>query len=177
MPDNEITDASGAVVQAGAVHGDVHIAAGGRRAQATPHQLPLTVNGFVNRRGDLAVLDTLVGVMPSDQVPGRTTAMAVSTIAGAPGIGKTALAVHWAHRVRSNFADGDLYIDMRGYGPGPRVEAVQALDTLLRALDVAPDRIPVDLDGRAALFRSLLNGKRVLVLIDNVASEIGRAHV
>ncbi|PSK95728.1 NB-ARC domain-containing protein [Murinocardiopsis flavida] len=170
MADNEITDASGAVVQAGAVHGDVHISASGRQTQTTPHQLPLNVNGFVNRRGDLATLDALVVAAASHQPPGWTAPMVVSTIAGAPGIGKTALAVHWAHRVRSDFSDGDLYVDMRGYGPGPRVEAVQALDTLLRALDVTPDRIPVDLDGRAALFRSLLSGKRVLVLIDNAAS-------
>ncbi|MFV2022853.1 ATP-binding protein [Micromonospora sp. LOL_023] len=96
--------------------------------------------------------------------------MTVAAIAGAPGVGKTALAVHWAHRVRQWFADGDLYIDMRGYGPGPALAVGQALDAFLRALHVPAEQIPTDTEGRATLYRSVLAGKRVLIVVDNVST-------
>src|SRR4051812_27691625 len=98
------------------------------------------------------------------------TPVVISAIAGTPGIGKTALAVHWAHRVRHHYVDGDLYINMRGYGPGPAVNVDHALDSFLRALNITPDRIPSDSEERAAIYRSVLNGKRVLVVIDNASS-------
>ncbi|WP_227480973.1 ATP-binding protein [Thermobifida fusca] len=126
------------------------------------------MRGFVNRQAQLAALDALAREADDPSEPVRP--VTVSIIAGAPGVGKTALAVYWAHRERARYRDGDLYVDLRGYGPGPRVEAAQALETLLRGLGVAPDRIPADLDGRAAMYRSLLDGRRMLVLIDNAAS-------
>lgn len=168
MTDNEITGDAGAVVQAGVVHGDVHVGVPGRPGLPVPRQLPLAMRGFVNRQAQLAALDALAREADDPSEPVRP--VTVSTIAGAPGVGKTALAVYWAHRERARYRDGDLYVDLRGYGPGPRVEAAQALETLLRGLDVAPDRIPADLDGRAAMYRSLLDGRRMLVLIDNAAS-------
>jgi tetratricopeptide (TPR) repeat protein len=85
-------------------------------------------------------------------------------------VAKTALAVHWAHRVRQWFTDGDLYVDMRGYGPGPPLAVDQALDTFLRALHVPAEQIPADTEGRAALYRSVLTGKRVLIVVDNVST-------
>ncbi|MDT0305023.1 tetratricopeptide repeat protein [Streptomonospora wellingtoniae] len=91
-------------------------------------------------------------------------------IDGAPGVGKTALALHWAHRVRSHYPDGDLYVNMRSHGPGPRLDALAALGALLQALGVPADGIPLDLDSRAALYRTLLDRKRVLVLIDDAVS-------
>ncbi|MEO3808432.1 tetratricopeptide repeat protein [Sphaerisporangium sp. B11E5] len=99
-----------------------------------------------------------------------TSAVAVCAIAGPPGVGKTALAVHWAHRVRAQFPDGELYVDMQGYGPGIAITPEYALDHFLRALDISPDNIPADLEGRASLFRSILDARRILVIIDNVAS-------
>lgn len=168
MSSNEMRGDAEAVVQAGVVHGDVHIGVPGHSGLPVPRQLPLAMRGFVNRQAQLAALDELAREADDPNSPVRS--VTVSTIAGAPGVGKTALAVYWAHRERSRYRDGDLYVDLRGYGPGPRLEAAQALETLLRCLDVAPDRIPADLDGRAAMYRSLLDGRRMLVLIDNAAS-------
>lgn len=168
MTRNEITGDSDANVQAGVVHGGVHVAARAQDKPPVPRQLPMAVPGFVNRQPQLAELDAFLAHPKSSAEQGR--ALVVSAIAGAPGVGKTALAVHWAHRVRSRYVDGDLYVDMRGYGPGPRIEVAHALETLLRCLHVPPERIPVDVDGRAALYRSVLNNRKVLVLIDNAAT-------
>nr|WP_281388826.1 tetratricopeptide repeat protein [Nocardiopsis algeriensis] len=92
----------------------------------------------------------------------------IAIVSGPPGVGKSALALHWAHRMRDRFPDGDLYAHMHSHAPGPRVEAAQVLDSFLRALGVSGDRIPLDLDGRASLFRSQLDGRNVLVVMDDV---------
>ncbi|MEU7589860.1 tetratricopeptide repeat protein [Micromonospora sp. NPDC049230] len=134
-----------------------------------PRQLPLDATRFVNRVQTLTRLDAALPTGDESAVAGLRP-MTVATIAGAPGVGKTALAVHWAHRARGWFTDGDLYVDMRGYGPGPALDVGQALDTFLRALHVPVERIPTDTDGRAALFRSVLNGKRILIVVDNVSA-------
>ncbi|MBV2362851.1 tetratricopeptide repeat protein [Streptomonospora sp. NEAU-YY374] len=160
------------MVQAGSIHGDVHIANPAGTEAPVPRQLPMAAPGFVNRRAELAYLDSL---LPSDSpgaepaAPGDA-AVVVSAIGGAPGIGKTALALHWAHRVRERYPDGDLYINLHGHGPGPRMDASTALDSLLRALGVPPEQIPPDLDGRAALYRSRLDRRRVLILIDDAVT-------
>jgi tetratricopeptide (TPR) repeat protein len=148
------------MVQAGVVHGDVHIASGPARSTAVPRQLPLAVTGFVDRTAHLRQLDALARE--------TATGVPVAVLAGPPGVGKTALAVHWAHGARHLFPDGDLYTSVHGHAPGPRAEASQALDAILRALGVPPERIPLDLDGRSALYRSEVNGKRLLVVIDDV---------
>src|SRR5699024_5133480 len=87
---------------------------------------------------------------------------------GPPGIGKTALAVHWAHGARDLFPDGALYAGVHGHAPGPRTQLTQILDAILRSLGVHPDRIPLDLDGRSALYRSEIDGRRLLVVVDDV---------
>ncbi|GAB3688088.1 ATP-binding protein [Nocardiopsis oceani] len=156
---NTVHGSPEALVQTGAVHGDVHIAAEPSRASPVPRQLPLPARGFVDREALQRRLDTLT-------VQGAGVPVAV--LAGPPGVGKTALAVRWAHHARSRFPDGDLYISMHGHAPGLRAQASQALDTILRTLGVASDRIPLDVDGRSALYRSEVHGKRLLVVIDDV---------
>jgi DNA-binding SARP family transcriptional activator len=124
-----------------------------------PAQLPADVPGFAGRRALLAHLGVLLK---------RAAGPRVSVLSGTAGVGKTTLAVHFGHRVRDRFPDGQLYVDLRGFDPGGRaVGAGEALHGFLVALGVAPDRIPSDLGVRAALYRSLLNDRHVLVVLDN----------
>ncbi len=84
------------------------------------------------------------------------------------GVGKTGLAVHWAHRVAGRFADGQLYVDLRGYAEDAEPLAPrQVVDRFLRALGVPGSRIPDDIDERAGLLRSVLSRRRVLLVLDN----------
>jgi DNA-binding SARP family transcriptional activator/Tfp pilus assembly protein PilF len=129
-----------------------------------PAQLPADAEAFTGREGDLARLNQLI----SD---GHTEAAVVITaIAGIAGVGKTALAVHWAHQVRDKFPDGQLYVNLHGYAPEPPVRPIDALAHFLRALGVPPSRIPTDQDEAAAMYRSLLADRRVLVMLDNARS-------
>lgn len=147
------------LVQAGTVHGDVRIVSEPRPTMTVPRQLPFSTRGFVDRTAHLRYLDVLAEE--------TATGVPIAVLSGPPGVGKSAVAVHWAHRARRRFPDGDLYVSMHGHVPGPRAEASQALDGLLRALGVGPDRVPLDLDNRAALYRSELVGRRLLVVIDD----------
>nr|WP_246497347.1 tetratricopeptide repeat protein [Sphaerisporangium rubeum] len=137
-----------------------------RRAAApeqgpVPRQLPLDVFGFTGRAAQLAELDAALAAGE------RRPAVVISAVAGTAGVGKTALAVHWSHRVARRFPGGQLYMDLRGYDPGSPVTAADALAAFLRALGVRPADIPEDLDERAARYRTLLAGRRVLVVLDN----------
>ena len=133
------------------------------RTPVVAHQLPPGVSGFVGRAAELAELDALL-----DQAT-RPAVVVVVVLHGIPGAGKTALAVHWARRVRDRFPDGQLYVDFCGYGPGPALTAASALDGLLRSLGTPADRVPAEVAERAAMLRGELAGRRVLVLLDNVA--------
>ncbi|WP_017569709.1 ATP-binding protein [Nocardiopsis halotolerans] len=158
---NTVQGNPAALVQTRAVHGDVHIVSGLTQPPASiPRQLPLPATGFVDRTAHLRQLDALARE--------AGTGVPVAVLAGPPGVGKTALAVHWAHQARDRFPDGDLYANVHGHVPGPRAEAAQVLDAILRALGVPPDRIPLDVYGRSALYRSEINDKRLLVVIDDV---------
>jgi transcriptional regulator with XRE-family HTH domain len=127
-----------------------------------PAQLPMDVPGFAGREEQLARLDA---VLAAGELP---TTVVVSAISGTAGVGKTCLAVHWAHRVARRFGDGQLYVNLRGFDPtGATVSPAEALGGFLDALGVQPQRIPTGLDARAALYRSLLAGRRMLVLLDN----------
>jgi tetratricopeptide (TPR) repeat protein len=134
--------------------------AGGERV--APRQLPGPVRQFTGRHDELAALTGLL-----DQAATEPMAL-ITAIGGMAGVGKTALAVHWAHRVARQFSDGQLYVDLRGYDPSASpIPASDALAGFLRALGVAGQDIPDDVDERAAAYRSLLAGRRLLVVLDN----------
>jgi DNA-binding SARP family transcriptional activator/tetratricopeptide (TPR) repeat protein len=132
-----------------------------------PAQLPADIAGFTGRGADLAGLDALVG---SSDGPTPATTVPVVVVCGTAGVGKTALAVRWAHTVRDRFPDGQLYVNMRGYDYREPITVGAALAGFLRAFGVDERTIPADVDERAARFRSELSGRRVLVVVDNAAS-------
>jgi DNA-binding SARP family transcriptional activator len=128
-----------------------------------PRQLPAPPHMFTGRTPEIAALDAVL-----DGVDDRPAAVVISAVSGTAGVGKTALAVHWAHRVADRFPDGQLYVNLRGFDPsGSAVEPAEAVRGFLDALGVPPQRSPAGLDAQAALYRSLLAGRRVLVVIDN----------
>jgi tetratricopeptide (TPR) repeat protein len=129
-----------------------------------PAQLPADVPGFTGRAGELAELAALASTV--DGAP----AVLISAVSGMAGVGKTALAVRWAHRVRRQFPDGQLFLDLRGYDPARPVRPGAALARFLSALGLSGVDIPLDEDEAAATYRSLLDGRRVLVVLDNAAS-------
>src|SRR6266705_1999005 len=141
-----------------------------------PAQLPPAVPAFTGRSAELASLDALAGldamVPRADGAgPAATAEVAICAVSGTAGVGKTALAVHWAHRVAGRFPDGQLYVNLRGFDPGGAgLDPGQALHGFLEAFGVPPARIPEDLAAQSGLFRSLLAGKRILVLLDNARS-------
>jgi DNA-binding SARP family transcriptional activator/Tfp pilus assembly protein PilF len=137
-----------------------------RPEQVTPRELPPTVPGFTGRSAELQALTRLLD-RPGAQAP---QTVVISTIDGTAGVGKTALAVQWAHQVAGRFPDGQLYVNLRGYDPGQPVPATDALTGFLRSLGVPGPDIPPEADERAARYRSLLAGKRMLVVLDNAGS-------
>src|SRR5262249_51090979 len=140
-----------------------------------PAQLPSAVPAFTGRTAELASLDALAGLDAgaAGAGPGRATPAtgAICAGAGTAGGGQTAPAVHWAHRVAGRFPDAQLYVNLRGFDPaGAALDPGQALRRFLDAFGVPAARIPADLDAQAGLYRSLLAGKRVLVVLDNARS-------
>jgi tetratricopeptide (TPR) repeat protein/DNA-binding XRE family transcriptional regulator len=125
-------------------------------------QLPMDVAGFTGRADSLTWLDRLL-------TAGAETAatVVISAIGGTAGVGKTALAIHWAHQIRADFPDGQLYVNLRGYAPAPPMRSVEALAHFLHALGIAAEQVPVELEEAAALYRTLLTDKRILVVLDN----------
>ncbi|EXG81266.1 ATP-binding protein [Cryptosporangium arvum] len=166
---NELSGSTSSSVQAQTINGPVHIGSYlSVQDLPSPRQLPPDIPHFIDREETLRRLDLKlsVGVRSADQ----PVTVVISAIAGAGGIGKTAVAVHWAHRVRHQFPDGDLYLDFQAYGKGPAISADEALDAFLRALNVPTERIPQTTHERAALFRTICSGRRLLLLLDNVGS-------
>jgi DNA-binding SARP family transcriptional activator/tetratricopeptide (TPR) repeat protein len=128
-----------------------------------PAQLPADLSTFIGRRAELTQALT--------SHPERTAepeAVAITVIAGMAGVGKTAFAVHWAHQVAHRYADGQLYLNLRGFDPiGQPVSPDDALYDMLTALGVSGRDVPAGLDARAALFRTRVAGRRVLIVLDN----------
>jgi DNA-binding SARP family transcriptional activator len=130
-----------------------------------PRQLPRDLPTFVSRTRELACLDALLGA----DGDARTAPMIV--LHGAPGVGKSALAVHAAHLAASRFPDGQLHVNLRGATPDVKpLSAIEALHQLLRALDAIGAAVPTDVDQAAALFRSVVVGRRLLIILDNAAT-------
>lgn len=156
---------TGNSVQAGVVHGGVHFHQPTQRALVVPRQLPGAARHFVNRAVEQDVLTTLLNSANAEGI------LLISTIDGTAGVGKSSLAVHWAHQRRDDFPDGELYVNLRGFDPAAEpMTPAEALVSFLTALDIPAERVPEDLDARAALFRSVVHNKRVLILLDNARS-------
>jgi DNA-binding SARP family transcriptional activator/Tfp pilus assembly protein PilF len=154
------------------------------RPATVPRELPADVLAFTGRAAELAELDRLLGspatavgpvLGPSGRTqdgPGRAPAAVISAVSGTAGVGKTALAIHWAHRAAAGgrFPDGQLHVNLRGYDPARPATAADALAGFLRTLGVPGPDIPPGEDQRAARYRSLLADKRMLIVLDNASS-------
>ncbi|MEU7529712.1 NB-ARC domain-containing protein [Saccharothrix sp. NPDC042600] len=148
----------GGVVQAGVVHGDVHFhhAPG----PPVPRQLPAAPAHFTDRDDELSALDAM----------SAASARMLAVLCGPGGVGKTALAVHWAYRDLERFPDGQLYVDLGGFGGDEPVAPEEALGLFLRGLGVPPERVPAGPVEQTALYRSLTADRRLLVVLDNAFS-------
>jgi len=176
---------------AGPVPGHAHRRPGAR--VAAPAQLPADVPAFTGRTRELAELDLFLAAHPDQAPPGQAapgqaapgqagrndpgqagradgTGPPVAVLSGSAGVGKTALALRWAHRVRGAFPDGQLYVSLRGYDPGQPMPPADALAGFLRALGTAGRDIPAGLEERGAAFRTLVDGQRMLIVLDNAAT-------
>lgn len=130
-----------------------------------PHQLPTNIRRFVGREAELNRLTALL-----DETGETAGTVVITVIDGSAGVGKTSLALHWAHRVKDRFPDGHLHVNLRGFDPREPMDAGQALHDFLQALGVAPESIPVEADAKASLYRSVLADRRMLVVLDNARS-------
>jgi tetratricopeptide (TPR) repeat protein/DNA-binding XRE family transcriptional regulator len=131
-------------------------------ASPVPRQLPASVACFVGRTRELRALTAI-----SNQVTRAGAAAVVSSIGGTAGVGKTALAVHWAHKAAGRFPDGQLYVNLQGYDLSGPLTVEQALAGFLTALGVPAATIPAGAEQMAAMYRSRLAGRRLLVVLDN----------
>jgi tetratricopeptide (TPR) repeat protein/transcriptional regulator with XRE-family HTH domain len=128
-----------------------------------PRQLPSGIAHISGRDSELAELDELLG----EDVQ-RARAVIVAAISGMPGVGKTTLAVHWARRTASRFPDGQLHANLRGFDPADQpTEPGDIIRGFLEALQVPADQIPASLDAQAALYRTLLASRRMIIVLDN----------
>jgi DNA-binding SARP family transcriptional activator/Tfp pilus assembly protein PilF len=144
--------------------GSTHVPMTPPRSLPVPAQLPHSMPGFSGRQIEIGRLNQL---LPGPDTNACRT-IVITAIAGTAGVGKTALAVHWAHQIRDRFPDGQLYVNLRGFDPaGPAMEPAEAIRAFLDAFAMPPDRIPPDLDAQAALYRTLLADRRVLIVLDN----------
>jgi tetratricopeptide (TPR) repeat protein len=137
--------------------------ASGTQPVPSPRQLPARLARFVGRQGEITQLDRVLREATMGNAP-------IVVLSGTPGIGKTTLATHWAHRVTDEFPDGQLHVNLRGFDRAAAMDPGDALRGFLIALGVTPQAIPDALDARAAQYRSLLAARRVLVLLDNAGT-------
>ncbi|TDB78742.1 regulator, partial [Actinomadura sp. KC216] len=177
---NDFTGGDGdvhAVVQAGAVHGGVHLTmpAPHPAALPIPAQLRATPGCWSDRTDELDLLDRYAqpcadadhGQTPST---GHDDAPTLVVITGAGGVGKTALALRWLHQLRPQYRDGQLFTDLRGFSGIRPADPGEVLERFLRALGISPDQLPRDVHEQSALFRSVTAERRLIILLDNAAS-------
>jgi hypothetical protein len=130
---------------------------------AAPRQLPPATGSFTGRTRELAELTTAL----TDAQRDRRTVV-ISSIGGMGGIGKTSLALHWSHQNIGEFPDGQLFVDLRGFDPSDEpMPVAEAIRCFLDALGVTPESLPADVDAQIGLYRSLVAGKNMLILLDN----------
>jgi len=142
----------------------------GREASTAvvPRQLPAAVPDFTGRVAELAGLTQLL----DQSGPGAAGTVVISAIGGTAGVGKTALALHWAHQVVGRFPDGQLHVNLHGFDPtGIPATPGEAIRRFLDGLGVPPERIPPDPEAQAALYRSMLADRRILIVADNARDE------
>ncbi|WP_421110476.1 AfsR/SARP family transcriptional regulator [Streptomyces sp. NEAU-S77] len=184
-PSLAVPEECGAAAVAEAPGSEAAVAPGGPETPAdsalprVPAGLPHVVGGFRGRAEEIARLDALLPPEATGASDGADAeaaedpagAVAIAAVCGTAGVGKTALAVHWGHRVRHRFPDGQLYVDLRGFDHDSEpLRPAEAIGQLLHGLGVARERIPADRDEQVHLYRSLLAGRRMLVVLDNAAS-------
>lgn len=147
---------------------DPELGLDGRSGAVTPRpaQLPARAGYFTGRAEELGVLDKLVDV--PDGV--RASARSLGVVVGPAGMGKTALAVHWAHGVADRFPDGQLFLDLGGHDPAAAMPVAEALVHLLRGLGIPASRIPADAVAQVGLYRSTLHRRRLLIVLDNAGT-------
>jgi tetratricopeptide (TPR) repeat protein len=151
-------------VVAGAIGGGIHFHDSGQR-ERRPRQIPLTIGTFVNRAQELEELGQATAVTADDEFENS-----IVIVTGTAGVGKTSLAVRWSHANTNLFPDGQLYLNMRGFDPAEPVEPIDALANVLASLGVPSGSIPNDLAAAAAELRTHLASRRMLLLLDNVAT-------
>ncbi|MBQ1073303.1 tetratricopeptide repeat protein [Micromonospora sp. C31] len=150
------------------------------QAGPPPRQLPAPPLAFTGRVEQLAELDAMLaepeaggevtgsGEPGAVAGPGGLARVPLTVVVGLPGVGKSTLVLHWAHRTAARFPDGQLYVNLRGFDPaGSILEPAEVVRGFLAALGVAPQRVPIGLAAQTALYRSLVAGRRMLVLLDN----------
>jgi tetratricopeptide (TPR) repeat protein/transcriptional regulator with XRE-family HTH domain len=147
--------------------GDAYRANPGNTAPpVVPRQLPAGPAHFVGRQRELSLL---TGWLDAGAAAGQTVILAIG---GTAGVGKTALALHWAHQAKHRFADGQLYVNLRGFDASSApVAPADAISVLLESLDMPASRIPRRFDAQAGLYRSLLAGRQMLIVLDNARDE------
>jgi DNA-binding SARP family transcriptional activator/DNA-binding XRE family transcriptional regulator len=168
-PGEELAEAYVRVLRQDIPGGDPRARPAARRSalpatlRMVPRQLPAGPRSFIGRAREQAALSALV-----ERDLRQASGVAIAALTGMAGIGKTALAVYRAHQIADRFPDGQLFVNLRGSGPsGTPVMPTDAVRGFLTALGVPPAQIPPDIDGQAALYRSLLAGRRMLILLDN----------
>jgi tetratricopeptide (TPR) repeat protein len=143
------------------------LAFAGEDSPLVPRQLPTGAAHYTGRAGEMRVLDILLETVGSFE-----GTVAIAAISGMAGVGKTTLALHWAHQNVHNFPDGQLYVDLRAFGPSSApMKAADAIRGFLDALDVRRDLRPRGIEAQAAFYRTVLADKRILVVLDNAADE------
>jgi Tfp pilus assembly protein PilF len=150
----------GPSVQAGAIHGGVHVYRPAAEPPPVPRQLPAPPHRFTNRGAELEQLDEVLA--------NGSTGIAVLT--GPGGVGKTALAIYWAYGVQDRFPGGQLYVDLGGFSEGPPLDPAEVVGSFLRALGVRPDDLPVTFPEQLARYRSVTAGRPLLMILDNAYS-------